>query len=317
MATSNYPTQTGQQTTTSQAVFVPELWSNEVKSSFECRLVLAELVKNIDFQGRAGDTMHIPAPLRGASSAFTEGNSVVLQNNTEGEIQVVVDQHFEYTRLISDRADIQGLETQKSFYVDDAGYQLSKTIDTTLMNLGKSVGDGDGSSWVHSASNYCDASTGLTSYATDTLTTSDTFQDSCFRSIIQAQDDVDVPFDNRAFVIPPSVKNEIMGIDRYVSSDFVAGQGVQNGKIGELYGIPIFVSSNCPIIETAADNSAGGAVKAATLLHADSYILAMQSAIRTQQSYKQEYLANMTTSDVLFGTKVYRADTVQILAVNG
>ena len=108
-----------------------------------------------------------------------------------------------------------------------------------------------------------------------------------------------------------------MGIDRYVSSDFVAGQGVQNGKIGELYGIPIFVSSNCPTIETASDNSAGGAVKAATLLHQDSYILAMQSAIRTQQSYKQEYLANMTTSDVLFGTKVYRADTVQILAVNG
>ena len=86
--------------------------------------------------------------------------------------------------------------------------------------------------------------------------------------------------------------------------------------MGELYGIPIYVSSNCPTTESASDNSAGGAVKAATLLHRDSYILAMQSNIRTQQQYKQEFLAEMTTSDVLYGTKVYRADAVQILNVN-
>jgi hypothetical protein len=308
---------TGQQTSTTQAVFVPELWSNEVKSSFESKLVFADLVKNIDFTGRAGDTMHIPSPTRGASSSFSEGSSVTLQNNTEGEIQVVVDQHYEYTRLMTDRADIQGLETQKQFYVDDAGYQLSKTIDSSLSALGKSVGDGDGSDWTHSASWYCDASSGLTAFAADTVASADAFTDACFRQIIQKQDDVDVPFADRAFVIPPSLKNEIMGIDRYVSSDFVAGQGVQNGKIGELYGIPIFVSSNCPLVEAAADNSAGGDVKAATLLHKDSYILAMQSAIRTQQQYKQEYLSNMMTSDVLYGVKVYRADSVQVLNVNG
>ena len=32
--------------------------------------------------------------------------------------------------------------------------------------------------------------------------------------------------DGRSFIIPPSVRNTIMGIDRYVSSDFV-----NNGKV--------------------------------------------------------------------------------------
>jgi len=316
MATSVYPSMGGAQTTTTQAVFIPEIWSNEVKAAYESKLVLADLVKNMDFTGRKGDTMHIPAPTRGAVTAKSAGTAVTIQNNTEGEIQVVVNQHYEYTRLMEDRADIQGLDTQRQFYVEDAGYQLAKQIDTDLHNLGKSAGDGDGSDWTHSASWYCDASTGLTAYATDTVAAADVFTDACFRDIIQKMDDADVPFDQRAFVIPPSLKNAIMGIDRYVSSDFVSGQGVQNGLMGELYGIPIYVSSNCPTTESASDNSAGGAVKAATLLHRDSYILAMQSNIRTQQQYKQEFLAEMTTSDVLYGTKVYRADAVQILNVN-
>ncbi len=107
-----------------------------------------------------------------------------------------------------------------------------------------------------------------------------------------------------------------MGIDRYVSSDFVSGQGVQNGLMGELYGIPIYVSSNCPTIETASDNSAGGALKGATLFHREAYVLAMQSNIRTQTSYKQEFLGELVTSDVLYGVKVYRTNAAQLLVVN-
>ena len=46
------------------------------------------------------------------------------------------------------------------------------------------------------------------------------FTDEAFRALIQKMDDADVPMDDRCFVIPPSVRNSIMGLDRYVSSDF-------------------------------------------------------------------------------------------------
>jgi hypothetical protein len=123
--------------------------------------------------------------------------------------------------------------------------------------------------------------------------------------------------DNRAFVIPPSLRNAIMGIDRYVSSDFVGGQVVQNGKIGSLYGIDVYVSSNCPVIETAAENAAGGDVKAAMLIHQDTLILAEQVGVRSQTQYKQEFLGTLYTADTLYGVKAYRPDSGFVLAVNG
>jgi hypothetical protein len=70
-----------------------------------------------------------------------------------------------------------------------------------------------------------------------------------------------------------------MGIDRYVSSDFVDGRGVVNGKIGNLYGIDIYVTSNCPVIETAADNAAGGAIRGAIMGHKDTMVMAEQQSV--------------------------------------
>jgi hypothetical protein len=107
-----------------------------------------------------------------------------------------------------------------------------------------------------------------------------------------------------------------MGIDRYNSTDFVDGKGVQTGKIGSLYGIDIFVSSNCPTIETASDNSVGDAVKAALLVHTDTMVLAEQLGVRSQQQYQQEYLSTLYTADTLFGTKVIRPEAGFVLAVN-
>ena len=69
-------------------------------------------------------------------------------------------------------------------------------------------------------------------------------------------DDADVPMDNRSFVVPPSLRNAIMGVERYVSSDFVDGRGVQNGKIGNLYGVDVFVTSNCPLTHSTTVKAA-------------------------------------------------------------
>jgi hypothetical protein len=131
-------------------------------------------------------------------------------------------------------------------------------------------------------------------------------------------DDADVPMDGRFFTVPPSLRAAIMGIDRYNSSDFVDGRGVQNGQIGSLYGIDIYVSSNCPVIETDTENTAtaGGDIKAAILAHRDSMVLAEQLGVRSQTQYKQEYLSTLYTADTLFGVKTVRPEAGFVLAVN-
>ena len=317
MATSTFPATGGFVDNTSAATFVPEIWSDEIRAAYEKNLILANLVKKMTMSGKKGDTIHVPAPIRGAAYAKAENTAVTVQNDTESEVQIVIDKHYEYSRIIEDITEVQALASLRNFYTGDAGYALARQIDNALFALGKSLGDGDGSSWVNSAVFYNDASTGVTAYAADTVAAADVFTDAAFRELIQKQDDADVPMDNRCFVIPPSLRNAIMGIDRYVSSDFVSGQPVANGKIGSLYGIDVFVTSNCPVIETAADNSAGGDVKAAMLIHQDTMILAEQVGVRSQTQYKQEFLGTLYTADTLYGVKAYRPDSGFVLAVNG
>jgi HK97 family phage major capsid protein len=302
---------------TSAATFIPEIWSDEVVAAYKSNLVLANLVKSLGMTGKKGDVVHIPKPVRGSAHAKAEGTAVTIQNATEGEVQVAIDKHFEYSRMIEDITETQALASLRQFYTGDAGYALAKQVDTDLLDLGKSLGNGDGSSWVNNASYYLDATSGLTAYAADTVAAADVFTDEGFRALIQKMDDADVPMDNRCFVVPPSLRNAIMGIDRYQSSDFVDGKGVQNGQIGTLYGIDVFVSTNCPIIETAAQNSAGGQIRSAQLLHKDTYVLAEQQGVRSQTQYKQEFLGTLYTADTLYGTKVLRPDAGFSLAVNG
>jgi len=301
---------------TNAATFVPEIWSDEVIAAYQKNLVLANLVRKMSFKGKKGDTLHIPKPTRGSATLKAANTAVTIQADVESEVQVLINRHFEYSRFIEDIVEVQALASLRSFYTEDAGYALAKQVDDDLIAQGKSFGDGDASDWVHSNAYFIDASTGLTAYALDTVTTSDLFTDAGFRKLIQLMDDADVPMDGRKFAIPPSLRNAIMGIDRYNSSDFVDGRGVNNGQIGKLYGIDIYVSSNMPTIETAGDNTAGDAIKAALLFHTDTMVLAEQLGVRSQTQYKQDYLSTLYTADTLFGTKVVRPEAGFVLAVN-
>ena len=317
MATSTYPATGGFVDNTSAAVFIPEIWSDEVIAAYEQNLVLANLVKKMSMSGKKGDTIHIPKPTRGSANAKVENQAVTVQNAVETEVTVTINKHFEYSRLIEDITEAQALASLRQFYTGDAGYALAKQVDDDLFALGKSFGDGDGSDWVHSNVYYNDASTGTTAYAVDTVAAADVFTDAFFRDMVQKMDDQDTPMDGRFLAIPPALRNAIMGIDRYVSSDFVDGRGVVNGKIGNLYGIDIYVTSNCPTIETAGDNAAGGAVRGAILGHKDTMVMAEQQGVRSQTQYKQEFLGTLYTADRLYGTQVLRPETGFVLAVNG
>ena len=315
MATSTYPAQGGTVDNTSAATFIPEIWSDEVVAAYQSNLVLANLVKKMAMAGKKGDTLHIPKPTRGSANAKAENTAVTIQNATESEVQVVIDKHFEYSRLIEDITDVQALASLRQFYTGDAGYALAKQVDTSLFALGTAFGD-NGGDYVGTGTYNFSGASGVEAYAVDSVAAADVFNDAGFRELIQKMDDADVPMDNRCLVVPPSIRNAIMGIDRYSSSDFVDGKVVNNGQIGNLYGIDIFVSSNCPVIETAADNGAGGDVKQAMLFHKDAMVLAEQQGVRSQTQYKQEFLGSLYTADTLYGTAVLRPDAAFNIAVN-
>ena len=310
MTDSTYPATGGFVDNTSAATFIPEIWSDEIIAAYQKNLVLAPLVKKMSMSGKKGDTIHVPKPVRGDAHAKAENTAVTVQNATESEVQVSINKHYEYSRLIEDITDVQALSSLRQFYTEDAGYALAKQVDSDLHGLATGLGTSGTTSTTY-ANNagtfFNDASNGLSTYTVDTVVSADVFEDDAFRGIIQKLDDQDVPMDNRSFVVPPVLRNTIMGISRYVSSDFVNNSTVVNGKIGQLYGIDVYVSTNCPTVEAAGDNSASSVDSLGALLfHRDAMVLAEQVGVRSQTQYKQEWLANLFTSDTLYGVAVLR-----------
>tara|TARA_R100001530_G_scaffold10328_4_gene10233 strand:+ start:534 stop:1487 length:954 start_codon:yes stop_codon:yes gene_type:complete len=298
--------------------FIPEIWSDEIVAAYQSNLVLAPLVKKLSMSGKKGDTLHIPTPTRGSATAKAANTAVTLIAESNTDTSVTIDKHFEYSRLIEDIADVQALASMRQFYTSDAGYALAKQVDSDLFELGKSFGDNGGSNYVGTGTQYIDSDGTLKQYALNTFDgENDEFTDAGFRALIQKLDDADVPMDGRSLVVPPSIRNAIMGIQRYTSSDFVDGRVVNNGQIGNLYGIDIYVSSNCPVIEEADDNSASPTdTKQAMIFHKDAMVLAEQQGVRSQTQYKQEYLGDLFTSDTIYGTAVLRDDAAFNLAVS-
>lgn len=306
-------------TNTTAATFIPEIWSDEIVAAYKNNLVLANVVNKMSHAGKKGDTIHIPKPTRGSASAKSASTQVTLIAATESEVQVSIDKHYEYSRLIEDITDVQSQPSLRSFYTDDAGYALAKQVDADLGLLAKTFGDdnGSGSDFVHSNSFYVDGANGIAAYAVDTVAVTDVFTDLAFRELVKELDDNDTPMDNRFLVIPPSVRSQLMGIDRYVSSDFVSSQGVQNGLIGQLYGVDIFVSNNLPVVETAGDNSASAVdTVGAIMAQRDAMVLVEQMGVRTQTQYKQEWLGDLMTADTLYGVKTVRPESGLVIAVS-
>ena len=322
MATATYPGAAGNTALTEAATFVPEIWSDEIIAAYQKNLKMAPLVKRIAMNGKKGDVIHIPKPTRGDANAKAADTAVTIIANTESELTVTINRHFEYSRLIEDIVEVQALSSLRQFYTEDAGYALAVQVDNDLHAAGTGFGDGGAVVFSPAATDYqhtgCFFNDGgtTTQYTDDTLVAGDEFTDAFFRDMIQKLDDNNVPMENRNLIIPPATRNAIMGIDRYVSSDFVSGGTVNSGLIGNLYGVDVYVSANCRTIEAAADNTASSVdTRAAMLFHTEAVVMAEQLAVRSQTQYKQEYLSTLYTADTLYGVQVYRPEAGFVLAV--
>jgi len=286
---------TGHQTTTTAANFIPELWSDEVIATYKANLVLGNLVTKINHSGKKGDTIHIPTPTRGSANAKAANTQVTLQGDTHGVTNLSIDKHYEYSVVIEDITETQSLSSLRRFYTDDAGYALATQVDNDLFAQAEAlqggvVGGTGAAEWETAVI----GGDGTTAYTGATPNDTD-ITDAGIRAMILALDNADVPMDNRCLVIPPIASNDLLGINRFTEQQFIGdGNAIKTGKIGSIYGLDVFVSSNCPSVATG-----GGRV--GLMLHKDALALVEQMGVRSQTQYKQEYLGDLFTADTLYG----------------
>lgn len=319
---------------TENAVFIPELWSDEVIAAYKKNLVMANLITVMNHVNKKGDTFHIPKPIRGTASAksLTTPAAVTLINDTPTELTVLIDKHFEYSRLLEDITELQELNSYRQFITNDAGYALARQTDWSIHMLARSDQSGaePAVGTDVSAADY-DAGTdapvavigsdGVTAWnpaANTNAGNAAALAKAGIRKVIQTLDDADVPMDGRVLVVPPVEKNNLLGVDSdfFVRYDTVGEGGtsnsIRNGFVGDVFGVPVYVSTNVPFCD---DDGGTGDQRACVMFHRDSLALVEQMGIRSQAQYKQEFLATLYTSDMVYGTKVLRTEGLQTIMV--
>ena len=226
----------------------------------------------------------------------------------------------------------------RKFYTEDAGYSLARRVDKDLHLLGALAQGGAAAA----ATSYekgvigGDGSTNFSGAANTNTGNGTALTDVGIRRVIQTLEDADMNSAELSFVIPPVEARVMRGISRFTEQAFVgSGDVIKTGRLGNVYGVEVFTSTNCPWIhvnsstgEQAVNFSgatqAGAAYvdelgitlnlsagtntlyRACLMLHKDAMAHAEQMGVRTQSQYKQEYLGTLVTSDTVYGTKELR-----------
>jgi hypothetical protein len=274
--------------------FVPDLWMDEIQAAHKKHVVMAGLVRKLNVKGKRGDSIKLPKPARDAASAKVV-NQVVTTLLATGGSSVTIDltAHWEYSRLIEDIAEVHSMAAMRKFYTDDAGYSLSVAKDSAIFQAARSLNGGSAgnSDWTGAVI----AGDGTTAF-TDASDNSTAITDAGIRRVIQVLDDNNIPLSDRFLVIPPVARRIMMGLARFTEQAFVGdGKTIRNGKLGDVYGVGVYVTSNCPSPDTATT------VKVGLLAHRDALILCDVLGPRVQTQYKQEFLATLLTADIIFG----------------
>jgi N4-gp56 family major capsid protein len=304
------------QSNVNTAGFIPEVWSDEIIAAYKKNLVAANLIKKMSMKGKKGDVVHFPAPARGNASAKSANSQVTLIAESGTEKTITINRHFEYSRLIEDFAEVQALSSLRRFYTDDAGYSLATRIDTDLLDLAAAV---QGSTAYSTAVIGGDGSTVFDGTANTNTGNETALTDAGLRRVIQTLDDNDVPMDNRFLIIPPVARNVMMGLARFTEQAFTGEVGsantIRNGQIGDIYGVKVYVSSNCPTFATSSTTDVNPRI--CLMAHPEFAVLVEQLGVRVQTQYKQEYLGTLLTADTLYGVGELRDTSAVAVVVPG
>ncbi len=326
-----------QTTVTTSANFIPEIWSDEVLARYKQNLVMANLVTKVNFKGKKGDTLHLPVPARGSASAKAANTQVTLIADTATLVDVLINKHFEYSKLYEDIAEMQALSSMRKFYTDDGGYALAKQVDQDIALMAHYFNSGN---TTPSLTNVWETAViggdGSTAFDGSGDGNGTALTDAGLRKAIQTLEDNDVASNELKLVIPPVEAAVLRGISRFTEQAFVGnGNVIKTGMLGNLYGVEVFVSSNVPWLhcegtdDATATNFSGTTLsssgtdafglsydftghtdtkyRACILMHKDGIAHAEQMGIRTQAQYKQEYLGTLVTSDTVYGVKNLRS----------
>jgi hypothetical protein len=323
------PLGTNNVTLSNVGAFVPTLWSDEVVASYKSNIVMAQLVRRLNHRGKKGNSITIPNPTRASANAKVAGSQVTLiAGDSDTGINVSINKQYEYSRFIEDIVEVQALASVRRFYTDDGGYAIAKQVDRDLILNGAGFGNGGSSTPTLDAngnisSNITNAFIGDFSTTWNNAANSNAgnavdLSDVGLRRFVFNLDSVDAPMAGRYLIVSPNVKADMLGWARFTEQAFVGEKGaknsIRNGLIGDTYAVEVYVTNQLKFV----DDATGVTHPFFNLLlgfQRDGLLLVEQMGVRTQTQYKQEWLADLFTADMIYGVATLRSSSVYPIVV--
>ena len=272
----------GNVTITTAANFIPEMWRDAILDYAERKFQMRNQV--LDFSSMlssGGDILNIPKVTEEEAVAKAANTAVTYTNNTDGVIQLAVDQHHYEAKRIEDIVRVQESADLFNAYAQSMGYALAKKVENFLANLVQGASGND-----------------------VTLSSDNTFTTALIRSGLQKLLDAGYDYTDgeHYFYCSPAAYMSLLSL-----GDFTEAQKrgddenpLASGRIINAYGLEVY-----PSVDWDDDGTAGD--ETATIFNKNSVYFAQQLAPRVQSSYDIDHLATSVVADVLFGAALSHA----------
>ena len=273
----------GNVTTTTAANFIPEMWRDAILDYAERKFQLRNQV--LDFSSMlssGGDILNIPKVTEETAASKSAGTAVTYTNNTDGVIQLAVDQHHYEAKRIEDIVRVQESADLFNAYAQSMGYALAKKVENYLaVDILQSATGNDVS-----------------------LSTDNTFTTALIRSGLQKLLDAghDYTDGEHYFYCSPAAYMSLLSLGDFTEAQKRgdAENPLASGRIINAYGLEVYPSTDW-------DDDGGSGDETATIFNRNSVYFAQQLAPRVQSSYDIDHLATSVVADVLFGAALSHA----------
>ena len=273
----------GNVTKTTAANFIPEMWRDAILDYAERKFQLRNQV--LDFSSMlssGGDILNIPKVTEETAASKTAGTAVTYTNNTDGVIQLAVDQHHYEAKRIEDIVRVQESADLFNAYAQSMGYALAKKVENYIaVDILQSATGNDVS-----------------------LSTDNTFTTALIRSGLQKLLDAghDYTDGEHYFYCSPAAYMSLLSLGDFTEAQKRgdAENPLASGRIINAYGLEVYPSTDW-------DDDGGSGDETATIFNRNSVYFAQQLAPRVQSSYDIDHLATSVVADVLFGAALSHA----------
>ena len=268
-------------TTTTAAVFIPEVWEEAILDYAERQFRIKNQVTNVS-DIASGDTVHVPRVSEETAGTLSSCSAVTFGANTDGEVQISMDSHIVEGKRIGDLVRVQSSYDLFNLYSRSMGYAVAKKIENVLALLMQTATANDVS-----------------------LGTDNTFTTAKVREGLQKLLDAGVDYTNgdTFFYASPAAYMSLASLGEFIDYEKrgpeAGGNANVNGMVKQIYGMETYSS-----VDWDDDGVSGD--ETASIFTRDAILYAEQFPLRVQQSYNLEYLATELVVDQLIGAALHQ-----------